>query len=176
MNHHDDNCWIWFIILWGWSFLSVMIMLITVIVLGLYRCEFVNLHGSLFLKTPSVCNVKNSTWMHVESSLHASIRPKTSQITVKVQVQLEKKSTKTFSGSNYSIPPLLLRFSQTCKFWSSKANWRLHFSLLSVILTDLLENKTLLWRVQKVKVCDLWLVDFNLFSVFLCFKVHCLWS
>ena len=38
--------------------------------------------------------------MHVESSLHASIRPKTSQITVKVQVQLEKKSTKTFSGSN----------------------------------------------------------------------------
>ena len=58
MNY--DNCWIWFIILWGWSFLSPMIMLITVIFLGLYRCEFVNLHGSLFLKTSSDCNVKNS--------------------------------------------------------------------------------------------------------------------
>ena len=39
---------------------------------------------------------------------------------------------------------ILLRFSQTCKFWSSKASWRLLFSLLSIILTDLLENKTLL--------------------------------
>ena len=38
----------------------------------------------------------------------------------------------------------LLRFSQTCEFWSSKANWRLHFSLPSIILTDLLGNKTLL--------------------------------
>ena len=34
----------------------------------------------------------------------------------------------------------LLRFSQTCKFWSSKANWRLRSSLPSIILTDLLEN------------------------------------
>ena len=39
---------------------------------------------------------------------------------------------------------ILLRFSQTCEFWSSKASWRLLFSLLSIILTDLLENKTLL--------------------------------
>ena len=38
----------------------------------------------------------------------------------------------------------LLRFSQTCEFWSSKANWRLRFSLPSIILTDLLGNKTLL--------------------------------
>ena len=98
MNH--DNCWIWFIILWGWSFLSLMIMLITVSVLGLYRCEFVNLHGSLFLKTPSVCNVTNSTWMHVESSFQASIRPKTSQITVKVHVLLEKNQQKRFQGHN----------------------------------------------------------------------------
>ena len=36
----------------------------------------------------------------------------------------------------------LLLFSQTCEFWSSKANWRLRFSLPSIILTDLLENKT----------------------------------
>ena len=38
----------------------------------------------------------------------------------------------------------LLLFSQTCDFWSSKANWRLRFSLLSIILMDLLGNKTLL--------------------------------
>ena len=39
---------------------------------------------------------------------------------------------------------MLPHFSQTCKFWSSKANWRLCFSLLSIILTDLLGMKTLL--------------------------------
>ena len=38
----------------------------------------------------------------------------------------------------------LLHFSQTCEFWSSEANRRLRFSLLSIILTDLLGNKTLL--------------------------------
>ena len=38
----------------------------------------------------------------------------------------------------------LQRFSQTCELWRSKANWWLRFSLLSVILTDLLGNKTLL--------------------------------
>ena len=51
----------------------------------------------------------------------------------------------------------LQRFSQTCELWRSKANWWLRFSLLSVILTDLLGNKTLLWRVQKVRVCDWWI-------------------
>ena len=35
-------------------------------------------------------------------------------------------------------------FLQTCEFWSSEANRRLRFSLLSIILTDLLGNKTLL--------------------------------
>ena len=38
----------------------------------------------------------------------------------------------------------LLRFSQTCELWSSKANWQLRFSLPSIILADLLGNKTLL--------------------------------
>ena len=38
----------------------------------------------------------------------------------------------------------LLRFSQTCEFLSSKANWWLRFSLPSIILTDHLGNKTLL--------------------------------
>ena len=49
---------------------------------------------------------------------------------------------------------VLLHFSKTCKFWSSKANRHLHFSLPSIILADLLGNRT--WRDQKVMVCD-WL-------------------
>ena len=71
---------------------------------------------------------------------------------------------------------ILLHFSQTREFLRSKANWRLRFSLPSIILTELLGNNTLLSRVQKVMVYDLWLVDFNPFRVFLCFKVRCLWS
>ena len=51
----------------------------------------------------------------------------------------------------------LQRFSQTSELWRSKSNWWLRFSLLSVILTDILGNKTLLWRVQKVRVCDWWI-------------------
>ena len=50
----------------------------------------------------------------------------------------------------------LLRFSKTRELWSSKANWRLGFSVPSIILTDLLGNRTLLKRVQEVMVCDLW--------------------
>ena len=45
-----------------------------------------------------------------------------------------------------------------------------------IILTDLLGNDSFLQRVQKVIVCDLWLVDFDPFREFLCFKVGCLWS
>ena len=70
----------------------------------------------------------------------------------------------------------LLRFSKTHELWSSKANWHLRFSLPPIILADLLGNRTLLTRIQKVMVCDLWLVDFDPFCVFLCFKVRCLWS
>ena len=43
----------------------------------------------------------------------------------------------------------LQRFSQTCELWRSKANWWMRFSLLSVILTDLLGNKTLLHGFQR---------------------------
>ena len=46
----------------------------------------------------------------------------------------------------------LLRFSKTCELWSSKANWRLRFSLPSNILADLSGNRTLLKRVQKILV------------------------
>ena len=45
-----------------------------------------------------------------------------------------------------------------------------------IIQADLLGNKTLLRRVQKVMVCDLWLEDIDPSCVFLCFKVCCLWS
>ena len=57
---------------------------------------------------------------------------------------------------------VLLHFSKTCKFWSLKANWHLHFLLQSIILADLLGNRT--WRVQKVIVCD-WLISIR----FVCF-------
>ena len=40
------------------------------------------------------------------------------------------------------------------------------FPVLWNILADLLRNTCLLAWVQKVMVCDLWLVDFNPFSVF----------
>ena len=50
------------------------------------------------------------------------------------------------------------------------------FSLLSIILEDLSGNRTLLKWVQKVMVCDLWLVHFDPFCVFLCFKIPYLWS
>ena len=43
---------------------------------------------------------------------------------------------------------------------------QLRFLLPSIILTDLLGNKTLLYRVQKVMVCDLWIsIRFVCFSV-----------
>ena len=56
-----------------------------------------------------------------------------------------------------------MRFSKTRELRSSKANWRLRFSLPSTILVELLGNRTLLKRVQKVMVCDLWLVDLDPF-------------
>ena len=46
----------------------------------------------------------------------------------------------------------------------------------SIILADLLGNESFLQRVQKVIVYGLWLVDFDPFFEFLCFKVRCLWS
>ena len=48
----------------------------------------------------------------------------------------------------------LLRFTKTLEFWSLKANWRLRFSLPSIILADLVGNGNLLQRVLKVMVCD----------------------
>ena len=70
----------------------------------------------------------------------------------------------------------LQRFLKTRELWSSKVNWSLRFSLLSIILADLLGQRTLLKRVQKAIVCDLWLADFHPFCLFLRFKVRCLWS
>ena len=70
----------------------------------------------------------------------------------------------------------LQRFLKTRELWSSKVNWSLRFSLLSIILADLLGQRPLLKRVQKAIVCDLWLADFHPFCLFLRFKVGCLWS
>ena len=77
--------------------------------------------------------------------------------------------------NGYALPDLQ-RFLKTRELSSSKANWSLRFSLLSINLADLLGQRTLLKRVQKVNVCDLWLADFHPFCLFLRFKVRCLWS
>ena len=68
---------------------------------------------------------------------------------------------------------ILLHFSKTCEFWSSKANWHSHFSLPSIILVDLLGNKSLLQQAQKVMVCELWILNrFVCFSVLRCVACH----
>ena len=61
---------------------------------------------------------------------------------------------------------ILLHFSKTHEFWSSKANWHLHFSLPPVIWVDLSGNKSLLQQAQKVMVCELWISN-----RFVCFSV-----
>ena len=48
----------------------------------------------------------------------------------------------------------LLYFSYTHEFWRSKANWRFRFTLLPIILADLLGNTRFLRRVEKVMTCD----------------------
>ena len=62
----------------------------------------------------------------------------------------------------------LLRFSKTCEFWSSKANWRLRFLLPSIILTDLLGNKLNFNRFKRswFLICD-WRISIR----FVCFCV-----
>ena len=68
----------------------------------------------------------------------------------------------------------LFHFSQLTAFFKnirtlkSKANSCLCFSLPSIILADFLGNRTLLKRVQKAMVCDLWLVDLWIHFVFFC--------
>ena len=61
---------------------------------------------------------------------------------------------------------ILLRFSKTCEFWGSKPHRHLRFLLLSIILADLLGNRSLLQCIQKVVVCDWWiLIQFVCFFV-----------
>ena len=62
----------------------------------------------------------------------------------------------------------LLRFSKTCEFWSSKANWRLCFLLPSIILTDLSGNKLNFNRFKRswFLICD-WRISIR----FVCFCV-----
>ena len=56
----------------------------------------------------------------------------------------------------------LFKNTRTLKF---KSQPRFGFLLPSIILIFLLGNSTFLKRVQKVMVCDLWLVDFDPFCV-----------
>ena len=49
----------------------------------------------------------------------------------------------------------------------------MRFLLPSIILTDLLGDKTL--TGLNGHGCDLWLVDFDPFCVFLCMKICCFW-
>ena len=87
----------------------------------------------------------------------------------------------SFWSSFWSPSPLswqkstnLFHFSQLTAFFKnirtlkSKANSCLCFSLPSIILADLLGNRTLLKRVQKTIVCDLWLVDLWIRFVYFC--------
>ena len=46
------------------------------------------------------------------------------------------------------------RFQKTRKFWSSKADWRLRFSLPSIILADLLGNRRFLFTKVMVVIFD----------------------
>ena len=68
----------------------------------------------------------------------------------------------------------VLRFSQTCEFWSSKANWRLHFSLPSIILTDLLGTKLYFNRFKRswIVISDWW-ISIRFVSVFVSRFVAC---
>ena len=76
------------------------------------------------------------------------------------------------------VRPLILPNSLYCAVRFANFKGILGFSVQSIILADLLGNTWyLLERVHKVIVLNLWLVDFDLFVLFLCcFKVRCLWS
>ena len=66
------------------------------------------------------------------------------------------------------VASLLLRFSQTCGLWSSKANWQLRLSLPSIILTDLLGNKLYFngFKRSLFVICDWWMsIRFMCFCV-----------
>ena len=70
---------------------------------------------------------------------------------------------------------LIVSYNITGKLFVSRfANFEgiLGFSVLSIILADLLGNRCSFQRVQKVMVCNLWLVDFDPFI----FQDSCLWA
>ena len=58
----------------------------------------------------------------------------------------------------------LLRFSQTCEFWSSKANWRLRFLLPSIILRTSKETKLYFngFKRSWFVICDWWILSYYL--------------
>ena len=74
--------------------------------------------------------------------------------------------------TSYDITAFFINM-QILKF---KSQLTFVFFAAVIILADLLGNRSLHQRVQKVMVSDLWLVDFDPSCVFLCYKVRCLWS
>ena len=74
--------------------------------------------------------------------------------------------------TSYDITAFFIN-TQILKF---KSQLTFVFFAAVIILADLLGNRSLHQRVQKVMVSDLWLVDFDPSCVFLCYKVRCLWS
>ena len=63
-------------------------------------------------------------------------------------------STKFQTASVVNLVTTLFKKLKS-ELWGSKTNWRWRFSLSSIILADLLGNRSLLQRVEKVMLCDL---------------------
>ena len=67
---------------------------------------------------------------------------------------------------------VLLRFSQTCEFWSSKAAFTIAFFVAVNHLNGPLRKQN--HTITGSRGHDLWFVDFDPFGVFVCFTVRCL--
>ena len=76
-------------------------------------------------------------------------------------------STKFQTASVVNLVTTLFKKLKS-ELWGSKTNWRWRFSLSSIILADLLGNRSLLQRVQKVMLCDLIGGFRSILCVFVC--------
>ena len=115
-----------------------------------------------------------------------------------ITVRLNYKFSKTTITIHFnllqvcpSVPPfvfafsffVLLTFSAVPTVWLLQRNSLYHavcfanfrFSVPSIILADLLGNICLLARVQKVMVCDSWVVNFKPFCLFHVSRFVALW-
>ena len=103
---------------------------------------------------------KNLTFIRQAKQTHYGAWPLTKTMALwplmeKLDLTIPKKCT------------VLLRFSKTHEFWSSKANWHLCFLLLSIILVNILRNRSLLIiDGSKKHICggSFWTSEFMCFS------------